>query len=90
MADETVQLLQVHSGVADRSQVLILEQELRGGLPKGSLRSYTEHRGLPGLFQSPRQVLLRFGEVALASAFANASTSVALIDVPDAAAIDEA
>src|SRR5688572_12047551 len=90
MANEPVQLLEVQGRVADRSQVLVLEQELRGGLPEGSLRSYTEHRGLPGLFQSPCQVFLRFRELAFASAFANASASVALVDVPDSASIDKA
>jgi hypothetical protein len=59
-------------------------------LAKTARRSNTVHRGLPRLFQSPVQVLLRFREVAFASAFAKASTSVLLVDVPDPATIDEA
>ena len=46
--------------VRNRTQVLVLLQELGCRLAKGTVRSNTEHLGLPGPLEAPRQVFLRF------------------------------
>ena len=87
--DERIEHLQVHCIVADAFLVRVVFQVLGRSNSERAARSNAVEVRLANVVHSLGEVLLRFREATRSSAFANADSSVLLVDVPDPTAIGE-
>ena len=89
IADERIEHLQVHCIVADAFLVRVVFQELSRSDPERATRSNAVEVRLANVVHSLGEVLLRFREATRSRAFANADSSVLLVDVPDPTSLGE-
>ncbi len=87
--DHRIEHLQLHSIVADAFLLGVVLQIFRRSGPERAARAKAVKHRLANLIHPLGEMLLRLREATCSSAFANADSSVLLVDVPDPTAIRE-